>query len=130
MHGYVVVDESRRHQEDVMQRKVMRFGKGFHVAFKLHDAQAAELVIAPGDHEGGPDNFHHGADQWIYVVSGTGAAIIDGRRAPLKAGTLLVVERREHHELRNTGRTPLKMVNFYSPPAFDADGNAVGPGTK
>ncbi|HEY2396601.1 MAG TPA: cupin domain-containing protein [Rudaea sp.] len=113
-----------------MQRKALRFGKGFRVAFKLHDAQAAELVIEAGDHEGGPDNVHHGADQWVYVVSGTGAATIDGRRAPLKAGTLLVIERGEHHELRNTGRNLLKMMMFYSPPAFDEEGNAVGPGTR
>src|SRR5437868_2898490 len=111
-----------------MHRKALRFGEGFRVAFKVRDAQAAEMVIAPGDSEGGPDNRHHGADQWIYVVSGSGAAIIEGRRAPLKSGTLLLIERGERHELRNTGRTMLKTVNFYTPPAFDADGAPTGPG--
>ena len=85
---------------------------------------------APGDSEGGPDNRHRGADQWLYVVSGTGAAIVDGRRVPLKAGMLLVIEKGERHEVRNTGRTLLKTLNFYYPPAFDADGNPVGPGRK
>ena len=111
-----------------MQRKLLRFGKGFRVAFTLHDAQAAEMVIAPGDQEGGPDNRHNGADQWVYVVSGVGDAIIEGRRAPLRAGTLLLIERGERHALRNTGRTLLKTVNFYSPPAFDGEGDPVGPG--
>jgi mannose-6-phosphate isomerase-like protein (cupin superfamily) len=88
------------------------------------------MVLAPGDSEGGPDNRHRGADQWLYVLSGTGVAIVEGRRVPLKAGTLLVIERRERHEVRNTGRRLLKTLNFYTPPAFDQEGNAIGPGRK
>ena len=113
-----------------MQRKSLRFGKGFRTAFTVRRAQAAEMVLAPGDSEGGPGNRHRGADQWLYVVAGTGVATVEGRRVPLKAGTLLVIERRERHEVRNTGRTLLKTLNFYYPPAFDADGDPVGPGRK
>lgn len=113
-----------------MHRKALRFGKGFRVAFDVRRAQAAEMVLAPGDSEGGPDNAHRGADQWLFVVSGTGVATVEGERVPLKAGTLLVIERRERHEVRNTGRTLLKTLNFYQPPAFDADGDPVGPGKK
>jgi mannose-6-phosphate isomerase-like protein (cupin superfamily) len=113
-----------------MKRKTLRFGKGFRVAFDVRRAQAAEMVLAPGDTEGGPDNRHRGADQWLFVVSGTGVATVEGRRVPLKAGTLLVIERRERHEVRNTGRTLLKTLNVYTPPAFDADGDPVGPGRK
>ena len=113
-----------------MRRKTLRFGKGFRVAFDVRLAQAAEMVLAPGDSEGGPDNRHRGADQWLFVVSGTGVATVEGRRVPLKAGTLLVIERRERHEVRNTGRTLLKTLNFYYPPAFDTDGDAVGAGKR
>lgn len=113
-----------------MRSKLLRFGKGFRVAFALRRAQAAEMVIAPGGSEGGPDNRHRGADQWLYVVSGTGVAIVDGRRVPLRAGRLLVIARGERHEIRNSGRTLLKTLNFYYPPAFDADGDPVGPGRR
>jgi len=113
-----------------MRRKTLRFGKGFRVAFDVRLAQAAEMVLAPGDSEGGPDNRHRGADQWLFVVSGTGVATVEGRRMPLKAGTLLVIERRERHEVRNTGRTLLKTLNFYYPPAFDADGDPAGAGKR
>ena len=113
-----------------MRRKTLRFGKGFRVAFDVRRAQAAEMVLAPGDSEGGPDNRHRGADQWLFVVSGTGVATVEGRRVLLKAGTLLVIERRERHEVRNTGRTLLKTLNFYYPPAFDADGDPVGAGKR
>ncbi len=113
-----------------MKKKALRFGKGFRVAFDVRRAQAAEMVLAPGDSEGGPDNRHRGADQWLYVVSGNGVAVVDGRRVPLKAGVLLVIEKGERHEVCNTGRSLLKTLNFYYPPAFDADGNPVGPGRK
>jgi mannose-6-phosphate isomerase-like protein (cupin superfamily) len=55
-------------------------------------------------------------------VSGTGVAVVEGARVRLRAGTLLLVRRRERHEVRNTGRTPLRTLNFYSPPAYRADG--------
>ena len=113
-----------------MRSKTLKFGEGFRVAFDVRKAQAAEMVIAPGDSEGGPDNRHRGADQWLFVLSGSGVAIVEGRRVPLKAGTLLVIEKRERHEVRNTGRTLLRTLNFYYPPAFDARGNAKGPGRR
>lgn len=113
-----------------MQRKSLRFGKGFRVAFNVRRAQAAEMVLAPGESEGGADNSHRGADQWLYVVAGTGVAVVEGRRASLKAGTLLVIERGERHEVRNTGRGLLKTLNFYYPPAFDKNGDPVGPGRR
>lgn len=113
-----------------MRRKTLRFGEGYRVAWSVRRVQAAEMVLAPGDSEGGRDNRHRGADQWLYVVAGTGVAIVEGRRVPLKAGTLLTIEKRERHEIRNTGRTLLKTLNFYYPPAFDADGDPVGPGRK
>ncbi|HSX61354.1 MAG TPA: cupin domain-containing protein [Tahibacter sp.] len=110
-----------------MQHKALRFGKGFRVAFDLRKVQAAEMVIPPGGSEGGPDNRHRGADQWLFVVAGTGLAIVDGKRQRLKAGSLVAIERGERHEIRNTGRGLLKTLNFYSPPAYDADGEPRAP---
>lgn len=108
-----------------MKRRTLRFGKGFRVAFGNRRAQAAEMVIAPGDAEGGPDNRHHGADQWLFVVAGTGTARINGRRYPLRAGTLLLIERGDRHEIRNTGRALLRTLNWYAPPAYDAHGDEL-----
>lgn len=113
-----------------MKHKRFRFGKGFRVAFAVRKVQAAEMVIAPGDSEGGPDNRHRGADQWLYVVSGTGVAVVDGRRQSLAAGSLLVIERGERHEIRNSGRTLLKTVNLYSPPAYDQEEEPLPAGRK
>ena len=108
-----------------MPQKRLRFGKGFSVALGNTRAQAATMVLAPGDCEGGPDNRHRGSDQWLYVVSGVGRATLGGRRHALRAGTLLLIERGTTHEIRNTGRTALRTVNLYGPPAYTRGGEPL-----
>lgn len=113
-----------------MKKKTLRFGRGFRTVFEVRRVQAAEMVIPPGGSEGGDDNRHRGADQWLFVVAGRGVATVEGTRVPLKPGMLLVIERGERHTVRNTGRGLLRTLNLYYPPAFDADGDPVGPGRK
>ena len=55
---------------DAVLKKSLRFGKGFRVVRGNRASQAAEMVLAPGDTEGGADNRHRGADQWLFVLSG------------------------------------------------------------
>jgi mannose-6-phosphate isomerase-like protein (cupin superfamily) len=116
-----------------MRSKQLTFETGFRVTFDVRQVQAAEMVIAPGDSEGGPDNRHRGADQWLFVVAGSGVAKVsdasgERRQVELVPGTLLVIEHGERHEIDNTGSELLKTLNFYYPPAFDANGDPVGPG--
>ena len=108
-----------------MPIKHLRFGKGFSVALTNKRAQAATMVIAPGDCEGGPDNRHRGADQWLFVLAGSGVALLGGRKHRLKAGSLVLIERGTTHEIRNTGRTPLETLNVYVPPAYTAGGDEL-----
>ncbi|MEX0766609.1 MAG: cupin domain-containing protein [bacterium] len=61
---------------------------------------------------------HPKSDQWLYVISGTGQAIVKGRKVSLRKGSLLLIEARETHEIKNNGRQQLITVNFYAPPAF------------
>ena len=113
-----------------MKRKHLRFGKGFRVAIGNERAQVAEMVIARGDSEGGPHNRHRGADQWLFVVSGTGRARVNGKRYPLRAGSLLVIERADEHEITATGRKPLRTLNFYVPPAYTQSGSELPAGKR
>jgi mannose-6-phosphate isomerase-like protein (cupin superfamily) len=106
----------------------LRLRSDFKIALQNDHAQAAEMVLKPGGTEGGPDNSHRGSDQWLFVVEGTGAAIVDGKRVPLRAGTLLLIERGETHEIRNSGDEPLRTVNFYIPPAYTEDGDPLSRG--
>ena|SRR5438067_10296305 len=108
-----------------MKHKSLRFGQGFRVAAGNRRSQAAEMVLAPGDSEGGPDNRHRGSDQWLYVVSGTGRAAVAGKHYRLRPGQLLLIERGDTHEIRNTGRVPLRTVNVYVPPAYTKSGDPL-----
>jgi mannose-6-phosphate isomerase-like protein (cupin superfamily) len=93
-----------------MKKKASQFGRGFKVLISNLRVQAAQMVIGPGDSEGGPQNRHRGADEWLFVISGTAAAIIGGRPNVLKQHPLLLIEHGERHEIRNTGQTPLKTL--------------------
>ena len=108
-----------------MKRKQLRFGEGFKVIGGNRRSQAAQMVIAPGDAEGGSGNRHRGADQWLYVVSGRGIAKMGGRRLPLRAGTLLFIEHGRQHEIRNNANALLKTLNFYVPPAYTRAGDEL-----
>jgi len=101
-----------------VQRKHLRFGIGFRVGVGNARGQAAEMVIRPGDAEGDATNSHRRADQYLYVLSGTGRAVVNGAPYPLRRGTLLLIEHGDKHEIRNTGRTLLRTLNFYTPPAY------------
>ena len=98
---------------------------GFHVGITTRRAQVAMMTLAPRGQEGGPDNRHRGADQWLYVIEGSGRARVNGRTVRLRKGTLVLIERGDRHEIRNTGRGQLKTVNFYTPAAYRRDGEPL-----
>jgi mannose-6-phosphate isomerase-like protein (cupin superfamily) len=105
-----------------MKKKILHFGSSFRVVLGNTRVQAAQMVIAPGGSAGGPKNRHRRSDQWLLVMAGAGIAIVSGRRHALKRHTLLLIEHGEMHEIRNTGRGPLKTMNFYSPPGYTKAG--------
>ena len=111
-----------------MKSTKLEFVEAFEVLLADARSQAAAMVIEPGDAEGGPDNRHRGADQWLYVVSGSGEATIEGATCALERGTLLLIERGEAHEIRNTGGERLATLNFYVPPAYAQDGSTLEAG--
>ena len=108
-----------------MPIKKLRFGRGFSVALSNKRAQVTTMVLAPGDCEGGPDNRHRGADQWLFVLSGRGSATVGRRRHALRMNSLLLIEKGTTHEIRNTGRAPLRTLNVYVPPAYTKKGDEL-----
>lgn len=101
-----------------MKTVQVNYDSFFNVLAGNQRSQAAEMVLDPGQSTGGPDNRHTGSDQWLYVISGEGRATIAGREHTLNAGTLVLIEQGEAHEIANTGREPLRTINFYVPPAY------------
>lgn len=109
---------------------VLTFQTGFRVGIGNGRSQCAVMVLAKGGCEGGPDNKHKGADQWLFVLSGSGEATVNGRKVPLRAGTMMLIERGDTHEIRNTGRSLLKTVSVYVPPAYARSGDELPAGRK
>jgi mannose-6-phosphate isomerase-like protein (cupin superfamily) len=113
-----------------MKLRRLKFTKGFRVTRGNSRSQAAEMVIAPGESEGDARNRHRGADQWLFVVDGRGEALVKNRRYKLVPGSLMLIERGERHEIRNTGRTLLRTLNFYVPPAYTKRGDELPRGKR
>ena len=99
-----------------MERTHLDFDRYFSEVMETDDAQAAEMTVEPGRAVGGPDNYHTESDQWLFVVSGTGIATVDGEDQRLQAGDLIRIEAGERHGIENDGEVPLETVNFYTPP--------------
>ncbi len=91
-------------------------------------AKLSQMTLGPGDTEGGPDNRHSGADQWLYVVAGSGLGIVNDEKIKLRAGSLLLIQRGDRHEIRNDTKAPLKTLNIYVPPAYTAEGDELPAG--
>lgn len=113
-----------------MQHKHLQFGHGFRVVLGDEHSQAAQMTLAPGGTEGGPDNRHRGADQWLFVVAGEGLAIVEGGQVELREGTLVLIQRGETHEINNTGREPLRTLNFYVPPGYTEESDELPAGNS
>jgi len=101
-----------------MRRTHLAFDRFFDVRLTTDDAQAAEMTLEPGTSTGGPDNAHADSDQWLYVVSGSGRAVVEGETVRLDPSDLVVVEAGETHEIENDGDEPLQTLNLYVPPDY------------
>jgi mannose-6-phosphate isomerase-like protein (cupin superfamily) len=111
-----------------VRHKHLQFGHGFRIVLGNEHSQVAQMTLGPGETEGGPDNRHKGADQWLYVVAGTGVAVVNGDRVELREGALVLIQRSDRHEISNTGDGPLKTINVYVPPAYTDGGEALPAG--
>src|SRR5207248_4079176 len=97
-------------------------GVSFKVLDTTRSAQSAVMVLQPGESTGEPQNEHPRSEQWLFVISGTGKALINKRRVAIRKKSLLLIEKGEIHQVTNTGRRPLVTLNFYAPPAYTKDG--------
>ncbi len=82
----------------------------------LHTGPQSQLVLMsiPVGGEVG-DELHMRTEQTIFFLSGTGEAILDGKKFPVIPGDVVVVPAGIRHNFRNTGREPLKIYTVYAP---------------
>jgi mannose-6-phosphate isomerase-like protein (cupin superfamily) len=62
----------------------------------------------------------HDVDQILYAVEGEGEAFLDGRRKSFEKGDVVAVPAGTRHNIRNTGKKPLKLFTVYAPPQHPA----------
>ena len=58
----------------------------------------------------------HKLDQFFRVEKGSGEAVLDGVRTPIREGFAVVVPAGTNHNIINTGSVPMKLYTLYSPP--------------
>jgi mannose-6-phosphate isomerase-like protein (cupin superfamily) len=101
-----------------MKNIVIKPKSFFKVLTGTSRSQVAEMVLGPKEKTGGPLNMHPESDQWLYVVSGKGKAVIEGKTTKFKKGDLLLIEARETHEIINESNKPLRTFSIYAPPEY------------
>lgn len=82
----------------------------------LYTAKFCQLVVMalkPAEEIGAEV---HKLDQFFRVEEGSGEAVLDGVRSPIKAGFAVIVPAGTNHNIINTGSVPLKLYTLYSPP--------------
>ena len=96
--------ESVSHNPEIQQRVFLRHGDVEHLT---HFAQAR---FAPG--QSAPAHSHQDMVEVFFVSAGVATAVVDGEIHTLPAGSSLLVEVGEEHELRNDGEEELILTYF------------------
>jgi mannose-6-phosphate isomerase-like protein (cupin superfamily) len=104
MNGYVD-DIEERTEENTDFRRVLYTGK--HIQLVL-------MTLRPGEEIG--EEIHSDGDQFFRVEEGEGEVWIDGARTKIEGDTAIIVPAGARHNVRNTGREPLKLYTLYAPP--------------
>jgi mannose-6-phosphate isomerase-like protein (cupin superfamily) len=55
-------------------------------------------------------------------------AVVSGERIELREGMLVLIQRGEPHEIRNTRDAPLQTRNVYVPPAYTGEAEGLPAG--
>ena len=61
---------------------------------------------------------------------GRGFRVALGNRRSQAAGSLVLIEAGDRHEVRAPGRKPMRSLDFYVPPAYDRTGDELPPGKR
>jgi mannose-6-phosphate isomerase-like protein (cupin superfamily) len=90
-----------------------------HVLYTGKQMQLVLMAIPPGGEIG--EEVHEDRDQFFRVEDGEGELWIDGVRKPIESDWAMVVPAGARHNVKNTGKEPLKLYTLYAPPEH-ADG--------
>ena len=104
MKGFVADIEDLTEQNDDFRR----------VLYTGHHLQLVLMTIQPGDEIG--EETHADRDQFFRIEDGEGEAWIEGVRHSVKDDTAVIVPQGARHNIRCTGKKPLRLYTLYGPP--------------
>ena len=74
------------------------------------------IQIAPGQTVR-PAHSHPNGEEVIYVITGSGKVMVDGKVEAVTAGCAVLFPQGKVHMLSNTGDEEMKVVCFFAPPS-------------
>jgi mannose-6-phosphate isomerase-like protein (cupin superfamily) len=84
------------------------------VLYTTKHTQLVVMTIPPGGEIG--QEVHHGIDQVLIALGGSGTSVLDGRESPFTTGDVVVVPEGTGHNFINRGSEPLRVATIYGPP--------------
>ena len=87
----------------------------------LSDKCALNTVTIKSGETVKPAHSHPDAEEVIYVVSGEGKVMIDDEVHLIKAGSVVLFPQGSIHMVRNSGKSALKLMCFFTSPVTLAD---------
>lgn len=84
------------------------------VLYTAKHLQLVLMTLPPGEQIG--EEVHADRDQFFRVEQGEGEIWIDGAATRVKDGMAMIVPAGARHNVKCTGREPLKLYTIYGPP--------------
>ena len=81
------------------------------------------FVILPPPSSGAKVAYHYHKDREsvLYIISGTGNEIVDGKKVPVKAGDVLFILPGVKHTIENNSDKEIRYVEFFTHPPVGGD---------
>lgn len=77
-------------------------------------SQLVTMSIPPKEDIG--SEVHPGTDQMLFIVAGTGKAVVDNESIAVTENEVVFVPAGSRHNLINTGQEDLRLFTVYAPP--------------
>ena len=84
------------------------------VIYSGREMQLVLMTIPPGGEIG--EEVHEDRDQFFRVEGGQGEVVIDGKSTKVEGDWAIIVPSGARHNVKNTGKEPLKLYTIYAPP--------------
>jgi mannose-6-phosphate isomerase-like protein (cupin superfamily) len=84
------------------------------VLYTGENMQLVLMALPPGEEIG--EEVHEDTDQFFRVEEGEGEVWMDGQMTPIESEFAIVIPAGVRHNVKNTGRKPMKLYTIYAPP--------------